>query len=515
MTREELPADGGDVGGGVDDNGVDDGHHDGSKIRTDGGSDERTGADPDTDDGPVAGDEAGALTGGDGSGPPEDRGSLRTWWSELPRWQADVLLLGATLLGVYAFIGGLGLIAGLQTDGILAQLRFVTFLAAAFAVITLALNLHWGYTGLFNIGVAGFMAIGAYTMAIATADPDAIGAPGLGLPVPVGIVLGVLAAGLVGLIVVLPALRIRADYFAIVTLAFAEVVRLLVTSGALANFEIAGREMGTGGGSGIRFPSLEGVVPDWVLYQGGDISQGTNIVGYQVLTITNALGMGRGAVENWIYALTVLFVVAVSFWLLVRTGNSPFGRVLKAIREDELAAKSLGKNTDVVKIKVFVLGCALMGLGGILWQGRNGYVDPNAFLPIVTFYIFIALIIGGSGSNTGSVVGAFVFAALLFEGPPYIQRIVRQRTDLPSPNTIYDAILSGDPTAIAGYAVGELPNLRFILFGVILIVLMIYRPDGLLGHRNEPASPIDLRRERSPNAGAPGPGAVAGGGDDD
>ena len=440
-------------------------------------------------------------------------GSLTDRFEALPRWQADLLLIAGTLLGVYVLLGGLGLIAGLDSDGIISTLRAVTFLAAAYALVVLALNLHWGYTGLFNIGVAGFMAVGAYTMAIATADPDAIGTPGLGLPLPVGILLGMIAAGLVGLIVVLPALRIRADYFAIVTLAFAEVIRLLITSGALREFEIAGRELGTGGGAGISFPMLEQEIPNWILYRNGDAADGANFFGQQLLTMTNTLGIGRSRVENWLYTLLLVLVVILVFWLLVRTGNSPFGRMLKAIREDELAAKSLGKNTNLVKIKVFILGCAIMGLAGILWQGRNGYVDPNAFLPIVTFYIFIALIIGGSGSNTGSVVGAFVFVGLLFEGPPYVQRIVRQRIDLPSPTTSYDAVVSTDPVVMLGYVVSELPNVRFILFGVILILLMIYRPDGLLGHRNEPASPLDLRRERSPAPDAGGAAQADGGGD--
>ncbi|WP_254863274.1 branched-chain amino acid ABC transporter permease [Halovivax gelatinilyticus] len=440
---------------------------------------------------------------------------FRDRFAQLPRWQADLAVIVGSLLAVYAFIIALGMIAGLGTSGVMRTLRTVTFLGASYALVVLALNLHWGYTGLFNIGVAGFMAVGAYVMAIAVSDPDpGFGPAGLGLPMPVAIVLGVVAAGLVGLIVVLPALRIRADYFAIVTLAFAEVIRLLVTSGALAEFSVLGRELGTGGGSGISFTRLEAFVPEWVLYQGGDPSQGTNVLGYQILTITNSLGIGRTTVENWIYTLTLVLLVVLIFWLMVRTGNSPFGRVLKAIREDELATKSLGKNTNLVKVKVFVLGCAIMGLAGIMWQGRNGYVDPNAFLPIVTFYIFIALIIGGSGSNTGSVVGAFVFVGLLFEGPPYVQRIVRQNVSLPSPNTVYEAFGAGDPLYIVGYVIGELPNLRFVLFGIILILLMIYRPDGLLGHRNEPASPLDLRREQSPNATMDARGTAGGEGDE-
>jgi len=459
-------------------------------------------------------------SGQDDAGGSETQETLRDRFNALPRWQSDLLLIGVTVVALYAFIIFLGLVTGIGFGGVTQTLRAVTFLATAYALVVLALNLHWGYTGLFNIGVAGFMAVGAYTMAIATADPDpgATGVPGLGLPVPVGIMLGMIAAGLVGLVVVLPALRIRADYFAIVTLAFAEVIRLLITSGALREFEIAGRELGTGGGAGINFARLDTVIPNWILYRGGDIEQGTNVLGYQLLSITNALGLERTLVENWLYTLTMVLMVVAVFWLLVRTGNSPFGRMLKAIREDELATKSLGKNTPMVKVKVFVLGCAIMGLAGIFWQGRNGYVDPNAFLPIVTFYIFIALIIGGSGSNTGSVIGAMVFVGLLFEGPPYVQRIVRQNVDLPRPSTVYDGFVAlggGDPMPLIGYTVGELPNLRFILFGAILIALMIYRPDGLLGHRNEPASPIDLRRERSPREGLADPARTDGGESDD
>ncbi|MFP8958099.1 branched-chain amino acid ABC transporter permease [Natrialbaceae archaeon A-CW3] len=447
--------------------------------------------------------------GGDGR-------STRDRIEALPRWKSDLLLIIATLLGVYALIGTLGLITGFGFSGVTRTLRTVTFLSAAYILLVLALNLHWGYTGLFNIGVAGFMAVGAYTMAIATApvDPGATGTPGLGLPIPVGILLGMAVSGLVGLVVVLPALRIRADYFAIVTLAFAEVIRLLITSGTLREFTVLGRELGTGGGAGINFARLDSVIPSWVLYRGGDIENGTNILGYQLLTITNALGLERTMVENWIYTMAMILLVALVFWLLVRTGNSPFGRVLKAIREDELAAKSLGKNTNAVKIKVFVLGCAIMGLAGIFWQGRNGYVDPNAFMPIVTFYIFIALIIGGAGSNTGSVIGGLVFVGLLLEGPPYVQRIVRQNVDLPRPTTVYDGVVSLgslDPLPLLGYVIGELPNIRFIIFGIILILLMIYRPDGLLGHRNEPASPIDLRHERSPTSATPNPQATDGG----
>ncbi|MHC3439458.1 branched-chain amino acid ABC transporter permease [Natrialbaceae archaeon A-gly3] len=452
-----------------------------------------------TDDEPTPGDGGDGRPAADGSG---SETSQAVGIRARPRWQVDLGIILLTILAIYALITVLGLLSGLGFSGIFRQLQTVTFLAAAYALVVLALNLHWGYTGLFNIGVAGFMAVGAYGMAITTAPAEGGVTPGLGLPMWVGIPVGVLLAGLVGLIIVLPALRIRADYFAIVTLAFAEVVRLTINSGALADFELFGRELGTGGGRGILFPLLENVIPNRILYQDGDPTQGANVVGTLLFSVTGQLGIERTVVESAVYTSMLVLLVVIVFVLLVRTANSPFGRVLKGIREDELATKSLGKNTDLVKIKVFVLGCAIMGLAGIFWQGRNGYVDPVAFLPIVTFYIFIALIMGGAGSNTGSVVGAVVFTGVLFEGPPYVQRIINQQVDLPRTATVYDGVVSLgalDPLPLAGYVVGELANIRFILFGVILIVLMIYRPDGLLGHRNEPASPIDLRNARAPS----------------
>ncbi|TYL40578.1 branched-chain amino acid ABC transporter permease [Natronococcus pandeyae] len=417
-----------------------------------------------------------------------------------PRWLDDVVIIGKATLVVYGLFIGLGLAAGLDFNGIVSTLQQVTLLATSFALVALALNLHWGYTGLFNIGIAGFMAVGAYTMALVTAAPDAT-FPGLGLPLWIGVLAGLAAAALVGFVVALPALRLRADYFAIVTLAFAEVIRLVYNSSALQEFDLLGVELGTGGGQGMSFPNLRNTVSRRLMYVDGDPTAGPSLVGRPFLAIGDALELSPSVVEGWVYTAVLVVLVAFVFVVITWIGNSPFGRVLKAIREDELAARSLGKNTDRVKIKVFMLGCAFMGLAGMVWQGRRGYVDPNLFLPIITFYIFIALIIGGSGSNTGSVVGALLFAGLLFEGPPFVQRIVDATFDLPRPPTVYDGVIALgdlDPMPLLGYAVGELPNLRFVLFGVVLIALMIYRPDGILGHRNEPASPLDLTKERPP-----------------
>lgn len=434
------------------------------------------------------------------------------------RWDAaatrlfgnDPLLVAAVMLGIYALFTAMTIVgpSGGDLGAIVSNLQAVTFWTALYAMMVLALNLHWGYAGLFNIGVAGFMAVGAYTMALLTAAPDAT-FPGLGLPLWIGIPGGIVAAALVGFVAALPALRLRADYFAIVTLAFAEVIRLLYNSSLLREFDLFGTEFGTGGGQGMSFPNLRNTLSRRLLYVDGDPEAGPTLVGRPFLAVGDALELSTSVVEGWAYTAILVALVLVVFVLINRIGNSSFGRVLKAIREDELAARSLGKNTDRVKIKAFMVGCAIMGLAGIVWQGRRGYIDPNLFLPIITFYIFISLIIGGSGSNTGSVVGALLFAGLLFEGPPFVQRIVDTTFDLPRTQTLYDGVIALgdlDPMPLLGYMVGELPNLRFVLFGVVLIVLMIYRPDGMLGHRNEPASPIDLTKERPPGERGSSPG---------
>lgn len=407
---------------------------------------------------------------------------------ELPRWKSDlVVLLGGVAL-TYLLFSVLGLAAGISTNEIAGFLQTVTFFAAVFALLTLALNLHWGYTGLFNIGVAGFMAVGVYTMAILTADPA--GSPaGFGLPIPIGVAGGMLASAAVGAVIALPALRVRADYFAIVTLGFSEIVRLSITSGTLRQIEVGETVYGTGGGSGIRYTPVDSVVP-WLL----DLP-GVGFLGDVLYGIGATVGVSQSVVNRLLYALVLIGFVVLFYILLQRIARSPFGRILKAIREDELVARSLGKNTQAAKIKVFALGCGLMGLAGILWIGSRSLVTPESFMPVVTFYIFVALIVGGAGSNTGSIAGGFAFAAFLWEGPRFIRTILRANLDTRSPPTIYDAgveLLAADPMPLVAYFVGSLDELRWVLIGVVLVALMIYRPNGLFGDRKEIAAATDL-----------------------
>ncbi|WP_306057720.1 branched-chain amino acid ABC transporter permease [Natronococcus wangiae] len=409
-------------------------------------------------------------------------------------WEYDAVKIVGVIGAIYVVYAAIGLVLGYSMAGIANTLRHLTYLIAVYGMVALALNLHWGYTGLFNIGVAGFMAIGLYVTMMLAKPVETTGAaqyPGLGLPMPIAMAGGVLAAAIAGLVVALPALRLRADYLAIVTIAFSEIVRLSLKSGPLESFTIFGRELGTGGGRGIIGNYSD---PMNFIF---DLPAFTTFVD----TTNRWFGFGPRQARALAYSLVLLLFLVGFYWLIQRTSRSPFGRVLKAIREDEEAAQALGKNTNMFKIKVFILGCALMGLAGILWRFRRTGVTPDAFRPHVTFFIWIALIIGGAGSNTGSILGSGLFVAVLFEGPRYIRRLIGSWVNVDAaPNTFAEgtgALLAADPAPLLRYTFDNLLTLQFVIMGITLVVLMQRRPEGLLGHREETAAAVPLARRPS------------------
>ncbi|QLG64054.1 branched-chain amino acid ABC transporter permease [Halorarum salinum] len=436
-----------------------------------------------------------------------------------------LIVLGHVSLGFFVFAVALGL----PFNGLVNSLRSVFFFTAVYAMMVLALNLHWGYTGVFNIGIAAFMAVGVYAMAILSGPTEAgvAGVAGLGLPLPVAIVGGVLAAAFVGLLAALPALRLRADYFAIVTVAFSEIVRLTLTSQTFQEFTIpfTGIETGTGGAGGISMP----VNPiRHLFFDGGDpallgsvlfpvfrdlrvqlIPPGSSWLGIVPLPeFTLDLAVNPPVIVGVAYLFVLAGGVALFYVLLVRVGNSPFGRVLKAIREDEQVAEALGKDTRRFKIVAFMFGCGLMGLGGIMWHGSQGFTNPGAFRPIITFYVWVALIIGGAGSNTGSVLGGALFASLLWEGPTYLRRVVTNYVSFgDTPNAFPAAVspfLEGEVLPFLAFLLDNVSALRFILVGVLLVWLMQRRPEGLLGHRKEEAAAVPLARPATRSDGGGG-----------
>jgi branched-chain amino acid transport system permease protein len=447
--------------------------------------------------------------------------------------RGDLRLVVGVLGIIYLAYLLAGLVFGFALRGHLNSLANLTFYIGVFGMLALALNLHWGYTGLFNIGVVGFMGIGVYVTAIVSKPPVAQGGAaqvgGLGLPLGVGAVAGILAAALFGLLVGLPALRLRADYLAIVTIAFSEIVRftfmsrtfqtftvpdtfsLTVAGVELLSFDPAADTIGLGGGGGLilnytsPLEALLRTVYLWDPYLG--------FVGFvQQNFIANN---PKPVIDSFVYGILLLLVVGLFYWLLTWTGKSPFGRVLKAIREDEDVANSLGKDTNGFKLKSFVLGCALMGFAGILWYAGRGSITPPSFRPNITFYVWIALIIGGAGSNTGSFLGGAVFAALLYEGPRYFKNLVEAAFDIgDGPGSFGQAMAamgSLDPVPFLVYTLNSIGQLRLVIMGLVLIWLMHNRPEGMLGHRKETASSIDLSR---PDRTGPADDAVAADGGD-
>jgi len=409
---------------------------------------------------------------------------------------SDPALVGLFIGGIWLLLTILAVVVGGQQATNLAAgfIGSVTPLIGAYAILTLALNLQWGYTGLFNIGVAGFMAVGAYTTAILTAPvkASATGVPGFGLPLWLGLLGGMLAAAITGAVAALSALRLRTDYLAIVTVALSEIIRLFVNWSGAAEVTYFGKTFGTGGATGIGFKSPRGVVSGFF-----------NGVGQPVVTVAQGAGISGSNVTNITYGLLLLVVVAGSYWLLNRLVNSPFGRVLKAIREDETVTQSLGKDTRLFKIKAFMIGCALMGLAGALFRGSAGYISPAQFRPAITFYVFAALIIGGSGSNTGSILGAATFSALLFYLPARLGEYF-PTFGTSAPGSIIEAVAalgSLDPTPLVAYVIGNISTLRFVLIGVVIVYIIQQRPQGLLGHRSKPAASVDLSRPHAADGG--------------
>jgi branched-chain amino acid transport system permease protein len=412
----------------------------------------------------------------------------------------DASLIVGTMLAIYVLYLGLGFALGFNVNGQVNALQRITFLTAVFAMAGLGLNLHWGYTGLFNVGIAGFMAIGIYVMGMATApvNPDSVSAiPGLGLPVPVGIALGILAAAFAGLIVSLPALRLKADYLAIVTLGMSEIVRLSVSSSTLKEFTVAGFTLGTGGNSGLDLTGDPSKLVRRIYDTGFGIAP-LNELSDGVVTAFGAASIERPVVINLTYTFFVVLTLILVYVAMHRLVNSPFGRTLRAIREDEETTRALGKNTRLMKAKSFVIGCGLLGLAAILWQGSRGLTTPDTFLIELTVFVWIVVIIGGTGSNTGTVLGAALFVSLLQEGPRFLRSVIKESFDVPrAPSSVADAVGSlggGDPLPVVSYVFGQLAAFQFILLGAVLIIIVQRRPEGLMGHRKEPASTVDLTR---------------------
>ncbi|GAA3451452.1 branched-chain amino acid ABC transporter permease [Dactylosporangium matsuzakiense] len=306
----------------------------------------------------------------------------------------------------------------------------------AYALAAIGLNVHFGYTGLLNFGQSAFLGVGAYGIAITVAT--------FGLPFFLGVGIGLAAAVLLALLLGIPTLRLRADYLAIVTIAAAEIIRLFYRATDLRKW--------TGASDGLQGFSQD--FYDLSPFQG---SKGVNIA--DIITFTDR--------ELWVllvgWVLVALSCLVV--WLLMK---SPWGRVLKAIREDEDAVRSLGKSVFSYKMQSLVLGGVIGCLGGFVFALDRAAVQPDTWGTEFTFFAYTIVILGGAARVFGPVVGASIFWVLLV----FIDSTLSE--------AINNKVI---PTWLI--TVNQAGSVRYILVGIGLILLLIYRPQGIFGDKRE------------------------------
>ncbi|MFK5583547.1 MULTISPECIES: branched-chain amino acid ABC transporter permease [unclassified Serinicoccus] len=299
-----------------------------------------------------------------------------------------------------------------------------------FMLAALGLAVHFGYAGLLNFGMAGFMAIGAYAYAISILS--------FGLPWWLAIGISIVGAVIFAVILGIPTLRLRADYLAIVTIAAAEIVRLLFQTRLFEAYTNSADGLG-GYHAGFR--------------EANPLPDGTYGVGAWTFT----------ADQWWVrlFGLGLVVVGVLAVWLVMR---SPWGRVLKGIREDEDAVRSLGKNVYLYKMQALIFGGVLGALGGVV-IALPAAVIPQYYLPSLTFFVWTALLLGGAATLFGPILGAVLYWGLM-------------------------AFLAGVLPAMASE--GWLPMtatqagyVRFIIVGVALMLLVAFRPQGILGKKKE------------------------------
>jgi branched-chain amino acid transport system permease protein len=282
-------------------------------------------------------------------------------------------------------------------------------LACIYGLLALSLNLIWGLTGMVNLGLAGFFAVGAYASALVTASA--------GWPIAAGLLAALLAAGIAGVALTLITVRLREDYLAIVTLGFAEVVRLVALNETWLT-------RGADGISAIPGPFREAL----------------------------------GARFNLAYLGFALALLGMALVVVERLRRSPFGRVLRAIRDDQQVAAVAGKNVLAVKLKAFAIGAALAGFAGAIYGHYTSYIVPDIFEPLITIYVFLALTAGGTGNNWGAVLGSFLLLGVL-ESTRFLA------------------------AGIPGLSGVQYAAMREMLVGGLLIAVLMLRPRGLLPER--------------------------------
>jgi branched-chain amino acid transport system permease protein len=302
---------------------------------------------------------------------------------------------------------------------------------AAYALAAVGLAVHFGFTGLLNFGQAGFMAVGGYAFAITAVFWE--------WPIWGSLLATIVASSIFALILGIPTLRLRADYLSIVTIAAAEIIRL-----------------------GVKTPEFSEVT-------GG--SEGINGAGTAFYSATNPLPDGRWGVgvltyssNDWWIRIVAWVVVALACFAVYLLMRSPWGRVIRGIREDEDAVRALGKNVYSYKMQALVLGGVFGGLAGAIFIIPRS-LQPDNYGTQLTFFLYTILLLGGAATVFGPVIGSMIFWVVL---------------------SLSDGLLSlGVAAHVLPIQSIQIGPIRFIIVGVALMLLVIFRPQGIFGNKRE------------------------------
>jgi len=314
----------------------------------------------------------------------------------------------------------------MELSGLFGYLVFFLSTVSIYAILALGLNVQWGLTGQINIGIAGFFAVGAYTTAILTAGPNAAHVGGFEFPFVVGAAAAIVTSGLIAVLIGMITVNLRSDYLAIATIGIAEIIRFVFQN------------------------------EQWLSHGVRGISD-----------IPRPFHDGQGS--GYVFLALVLACVAVVYFLVERARLAPWGRVLRAIRDNEDATEAAGKNVRLYRLQAFVFGSAIMGFAGALYAHFIGFISPDAFEPVfATFIVWAMLIAGGTGNNKGAILGAIV-VWLVWSGT--------------------ETLAARLPPEYATQASAA----RVLLVGVLLELVLLLRPQGMLPE--ERPRPIARRKD--------------------
>lgn len=362
-------------------------------------------------------------------------------------WHKAVRVPLSIVFGIVVAFG----LALLLSRGDLTYLVSFSIMASIYALLALGLNSQWGYNGHLNFGVVGFFMVGAFTTALFTTTlPTGLMAQysqqafGLNWPFLAGVAVAAVVAGVVGLLVAVPVLRLRVDFLAIATLGIAEIIRLIFQNERwLANGPQPMRGIPQPLSCLFSHPvSCGGWVPD------------------SVAAFFNPM-MPRD--YGFLYLVIVTLILAFCYIALETAMRSPWGRVLRAVRDEESSASMSGKYVTGYRVQAFVVGSVVMGIAGALYGHYVTSIDFSHFKPLFgTFIVWVMLMLGGSGNNRGAVLGAFVVWAV-WVGTSFLTNAIEPALGAVSP------ILAERSAYI-----------RWLLVGLLLLFIVLFRPKGLL-----------------------------------